>query len=112
VNAVKQKFDEIYRKWDLTLSLEDIEQGRSGSIHKNGWTINYRFGKENNTAYIEYFASHRMTNDTLNRIYADGRSECIDYCQEFYRAEDENAEKEYFEHNKNFYARVKGLGLL
>jgi hypothetical protein len=53
-----------------------------------------------------------MTNDTLNRIYSDGQSELVDYCQEFYLADDPNAEKEFYEHNRRFYHRVEENGLL
>ena len=109
---IKQTFDGQFLKWGITLPLEDIELHRNGSIHKNGWTINYRFVVENDIEYMEYFASHRMTNDTINRIFADGRIECIDFCLEFFPAGDESAENELLEHNRNFYASVRRKGLL
>jgi hypothetical protein len=52
-----------------------------------------------------------MTNDTLNRIYADGRQELVGYCQEFFLANDEQAERAYYEHNRRFYEEVKRRGL-
>jgi len=52
-----------------------------------------------------------MTNDTLTRIYEDGTTEVVGYCQVFYQADDLQAEKEYLEHNRNFYNRVDELGL-
>jgi hypothetical protein len=79
---------------------------------KNGWTINYQYGESEGTPYLECFASHRMTNDTLNRIYPDGREELVGYCQEFYLADSEQAEREYYQQNRQFYEDVRSKGLL
>lgn len=109
---VKEVFDERFRKWGIRLPDEDLQQRRRGKIQKDGWNINYHFGSEDGEEYIEYFASHRMTNDTLNRIYEDGTTKLVGYCQEFYLADNPQAEEEYQEHNRNFYSRVEELGLL
>ena len=52
-----------------------------------------------------------MTNDTLTRIYEDGTTEVVGFCQEFYQANDPQAERELLEHNRAFYNRVDELGL-
>ncbi len=44
-----------------------------------------------------------MTNDTLRRIYADGREELVDARQEFYSANDLSSKQAYYEHNRRFY---------
>jgi hypothetical protein len=49
VNPIKQIFDEEFRQWEITLPPEDLLPGRRGSIEKNGWTINYRFGTDKDT---------------------------------------------------------------
>lgn len=111
LETVKQIFDKQYAFWEITLPNESLNERRRGSIIKNGWTINYQYGTAQGTDYLEYFASHRMTNDTLNRIYADGNEELLGYCQVFYEADDERAERDYFEHNRKFYEEVKHTGL-
>ena len=108
---VKIVFDERFNKWDIHLPDEDLHQRKRGGIQKNGWSINYHFGSSDGKEYIEYFSGHRMTNDTLTRIYEDGTTELLGFCQVFYIADDPQAEKEYFEHNRNFYNRVDELGL-
>jgi hypothetical protein len=112
MELIKERFDEKFLNWQIELPLEELQQRKKGSIHKAGWTINYRFGQENGKEYLEYFASHRMTNDTLNRIYQDGTEILVGYCQEFYLAGDQKAEQEYTEHNRKFYREVEEKGLL
>lgn len=111
-DKIKQVFDGEFRDWNIVLPDADLKGRRKGSIAKAGWSINYRFGTEGGVEYIEYFASHRMTNDTLNRIYENGAREMIGYCQVFYAADDPEAERAYFTHNREFYEEVKRRGLL
>ena len=111
MQVVKNVFNERFHKWGIHLPEEDLHQRKRGRIQKNGWRINYHFTSRDGKEYLEYFSSHRMTNDTLTRIYEDGTSELIGCCQVFYKANDPQAEKEYFEHNRNFYNRVDELGL-
>lgn len=110
--GIKRAFDEAFGRWGIVLPEDDLQGRRQGSIAKGGWSINYRFGAEGGVEYLEYFAAHRMTNDTLNRIYEDGRQEVVGYCQVFYLADDPRAERDYTEHNRRFYEEVKSRGLL
>ena len=74
--TVQQVFDQRLAAWEIALPADSRNERRRESIVKNGWTINYQSGAAHGIEYREYFASHRMTNDTLNRIYADGRENC------------------------------------
>ena len=112
IDKIKQVFDEEFESCNITLPEEDLIERRKGSIRKVGWIINYRFGIEAGNEYIEYFTTHRMTNDTLNRIYENGNRELVGYCQIFYAANDPGAERNYYVHNQKFYEKVKSSGLL
>lgn len=109
---VKQVFEQKYAAWNLILPLEQLQVPSLGTISNHGWTIHFRCVIDHGEYCLEYFASHRMTNDTLNRIYTDGREEVIGYCQEFFLSGDAQAEQAYFEHNQKFYEDVKQRGLL
>ena len=109
---VKQVFEQKYAAWNLIFPIEPLQVAAHSTINNQGWTINFRYVLEGAEYCLEYFASHRMTNDTLNQIYADGREEVIGYCQEFYLADDPQAEQGYFEHNRKFYEDVRQRGLL
>lgn len=111
MQKIKAAFDRRFAHWDITLPAGSLAERRPGSIVKAGWTINYQFGTADGMDCLDYFASHRMTNDTLNRIYADGREELLGECQEFYKANDPRAQQAYLEHNRSFYAEVKRRGL-
>jgi hypothetical protein len=111
LKKIKQVFDKKYAAWGIALPDESLKDQARGSVSYNGWTINYQFGTEHGQRYLEYFASHRMTNDTLNRIYADGREEVLGYCQEFYLAGNPKAEQDSIAHNRGFYEIVKSKGL-
>ena len=110
-NTMKESFDQHFQHWQIELPLTDFLHRRRGSINEQGWTINYRFGKEAEREFLEYFASHRMTNDTLNRIWEDGVFEPRGACQEFYASNDESARQAFIEHNREFYRQVEEAGL-
>jgi hypothetical protein len=109
--AFSQAFNEKFKRWGIQLPTESLEARKAGSLHRSGWMINYRFSTWEGRECLEYFASHRMTNDTLNRINADGSQELVGYCQEFFLADSPEAEREYYEHNRSFYAQVRAMGL-
>jgi hypothetical protein len=112
LEGIKKAFDWRFATWQIQLPEEDLRLRRGGSITKNGWTINYRFGKNAGADFLKFFASHRMTNDTLNRIDSDGREVLLGYCQEFFQANNERAQEESYRHNREFLAAVEERGLL
>lgn len=101
-----------FSQWDTTLPAQHVENRAAGSIHQAGWTIRCHFGIQDGREYLEYFASHRMTNDRLERIYEDGTSETLDVCREFYSPQDPEGETKLIVHDREFYKKVKDLGLM
>ena len=71
---VKEIFDRSFKTWDIQLPQEDLNKCNSGAICSRGWRIQYIFGKNKTGEYLEYYASHRMTNDRHTRIYSSGRA--------------------------------------
>src|SRR5919109_5534372 len=110
LHSIKRIFDTKYAAWNIVLPAEQLQEQPCGSIMHAGWTIHYHYITEQGAEYLDYFPSHRMTNDTLQRIYSDGREEILGYCQEFYEAGNEQAEREYTEHNRLFYENVRKRG--
>src|SRR5688500_4841682 len=100
MEKIKETFEQRFERWQIQLPSDDLANHRNGSIRQQGWLINYRFGREDNRDFLEYFASHRLTNDTFNRIWQDGTAEIIGYCQEFFLADNPEAEQAYLEHNR------------
>lgn len=72
---VADTFAKHFAHWKITLSEEDLKDRRSGYIQEAGWLIQYCFGKDETGEYLDYYAAHRMTDDSHVRIYADGSEE-------------------------------------
>jgi hypothetical protein len=112
LQRIKQVFDARYAPWDIVLPVEQMHDQPRGTLQQAGWTIHFHYICADEDAYLDYFASHRMTNDTLNRIDASGHEEVLGYCQEFYLADNPQAEQDYREHNRRFYEQVRAYGFL
>ena len=72
MDQIKRMFAERFANWDITLPAENIRQRTAGHIEKKGWLIQYCFGHDENGEYLDYCASHRMTDDEHIRLCADG----------------------------------------
>jgi len=112
VEKIADAFAEYFEKWGITLPEEEIRERREGTIIQEGWTIKYLFGNDERSEYLDFYATHRMTNDRHVRIRANGVKELLPSLMEFMvyseDASDEEirlAEREYQEHN----TRVKDL---
>jgi hypothetical protein len=118
VNGIKSQFDDYFAHWRIKLPLEDVADRQRGEIFKAGWTIWYVFGSDERGEFLDFYASHRMSEDSHVRLYADGTSEylpsikglriCADDPQE-----DKRLEAEYLEENKRVSELLesKGFGL-
>ena len=53
-----------------------------------------------------------LTIDWLERIYEDGETEALDVCWEFYSPHVPDGETKMIRHNREFYRKVKELGLM
>lgn len=77
MKLIVDNFAKRFSHWDITLPGEDIRNRRSGFIKDAGWFIQYCFGKDESGEYLDYYAAHRMTEDSHVRLYADGRIESL-----------------------------------
>jgi hypothetical protein len=80
-------------------------QRRRGYLAKTGWAIWYLFCSDEKGEYLDHYPSHRMTDDTHMRIYADGTAEELPSIATFRivshdPAEDARLEAEYFARNQ------------
>lgn len=83
VNRIGEVFNHTFAHWQISLPAGSIEAHQRGEIRGAGWTIRYLFGEDENGEYLDYYASHRMTNDRHVRIYANGSIEHLEAIQEF-----------------------------
>lgn len=103
--CISDTFAEHFAHWRITLPQEDLNYRRSGHISQAGWLIQYCFGKDDTGEYMDYYATHRMTDDRHVRIYANGREGTLPALSSFYvTIEDpikaKQLEDEYYRHNR------------
>ena len=103
--SIAGAFATQFERWNLRLP---EPPGDSGTVEGGGWVVNYRFVRDEHGPSLLFFASHRLTNDTLYRIGPDGRIEVVDECWEMLPVEQLEQGRE---HNRAFYERVAALGL-
>ncbi|MCY3985571.1 MAG: hypothetical protein OXF23_00800 [Candidatus Dadabacteria bacterium] len=111
-------FNKSFETWGIELPKEAVENQQRGKIVKRGWTIWYLFGRDEAGDYLDYYASHRMTNDRHVRLYADGSSKVLNSYWSMRIVSDDpeenrRLENEFWEHNERVSLELesKGFGL-
>ena len=118
MNAIESLFNATFAPWSIYLPPDDVANRRRGKIVKAGWAIWYLFGSDEKGEYLDYYASHRMTNDEHVRLYAGGQEVGLPSIQGFRLCsqdpdEDKRLEAEYAAENQRI-ARLleeKGFGI-
>ncbi len=118
MRRIESQFKQSFLPWGIELPREAVEAGQRGIIVEAGWTIWYLFGSDDSGEYLDYYSSHRMTNDSHVRIYEDGRVEGLESLWEMRETsedpdEDARLENEFWEHNERVakLLEAKGFGL-
>ena len=116
---IESIFAQHFQNWDIRLRSEDVEARQSGKLSQAGWNIEYLFGTDGDSEYLDYYATHRMTNDRHVRIYSSGKTESLETPQEFrvFPAEADEATRQkitddYQAHNRAIYERLREKGFL
>jgi hypothetical protein len=77
MDLIGETFAKHFAHWKITLPEENLKIRRGGYIQNAGWLIQYCFGKDENGKYLDYYAAHRMTDDSHVRIYEDGSEKSL-----------------------------------
>jgi len=75
--TIKAQFDADFTAWKIRLPARDLKARRPGRILKAGWAISYVFGRDEQGEYLDYYASHRMTEDGHVRLRDGARGESL-----------------------------------
>lgn len=111
-------FKEHFKNWDIELPIESIEAGSKDNIVKHGWSISFLFGKKNGKEYLDYYAMHRMTNDSHVRIWESGTVTNLPAVFDVYGfnpdipGDEEKKQQRYYSHNKKVKQLLIEKGLL
>lgn len=101
---ISRVFARTFSRWKLRIPEENLAREKAGFIQKEGWLVQYCFGRDEKGGYLDYYAAHRMTNDDHVRIREDGSKEYLDAMSEFCvvpeGGDGGEAEKRFFEANR------------
>jgi DNA-directed RNA polymerase subunit L len=105
METIAETFANRFARWKITIPQENLENLENDHIQEAGWLIQYCFGKDEKGEYLDYYAAHRMTDDSHVRIYQDGQIERLPALDSFRKAsrdpeEDQRLEEEYYHHNQ------------
>ena len=115
--AIEQRFAEYFANWDLRLPEGTVEREEPGVIQGGGWTIRYVFGTDAEGPFLEFYATHRMTNDTRVRIYSSGEMKALEALETMYAydakipGDRERAADESRRRNNRIAKELEDLGL-
>lgn len=117
MSNIESAFNQVFSHWEIRLPPDAVEQRKHGQIVQAGWAIWYLFGSDEKGEYLDYYASHRMTNDRHVRLYASGEREALPAVRDLRLRSDDSEEDarlkaEYLDHNREVHRILeeKGFG--
>jgi hypothetical protein len=110
LNRIAQAFRSDFANWGLEIPPELLASREPGFIQAAGWLIQFTFGSDSRGEYLEYYASHRMTDDSHVRLYESGRRQRLASLSSFFvtssdPTEAKRLEAAYLRRNR----RIEGL---
>jgi hypothetical protein len=115
MKGIEETFANRFAHWKINIPEENLKARKSGYIQSEGWLIQYCFGKDKNGEYMDYYAAHRMTDDSHVRIYEDGKEESLPALSSYLLLSDDPVEAkrlkdEYEEHNREVVKMLNEKG--
>jgi hypothetical protein len=118
MRSIQARFNRTFAHWGIALPPEHVRDRRRGKIVGGGWAVWYLFGEDGRGGYLDYYASHRMTDDRHVRHREEGPAEHLPTIETFLirsrnPEEDARLKAEYFEHNRRVgrLLKEKGFGV-
>ena len=76
---IRQQFNRRFAHWDIELPVSALPPGKVWLIVQKGWTIWSRFYTDTDDGrnHLDYYAAHRLSDDSHCRMYADGEEESL-----------------------------------
>ena len=116
--AIASGFAEYFSTWEIQLPEENLRERTSGEIQSHGRIIRFRFAEDSRGEFLDFYASHRMTDDRHQRLYADGTVEDLEallgwvvYPPGANEEQKKESERQYREHNERVRLELDRNGL-
>jgi hypothetical protein len=115
---IAETFDRYFANFGIRIDPGEVRVGHRGQIRSEGWSIRYRVVPDDaGGPSLEFYATHRMTNDRHAVIWADGHLDTLEAIREFFGYDPdvprskEAAEQDYLQHNRLVADRLRAAGL-
>lgn len=110
---IAQSFNDYFATFGIAIAPADVVIGSRRTIrHDSGWVITYRVDPDEAGAVsLEFYATHRRTNDRHARITADGQGELLEALSEMVILNSDNAVDEHQASNAGIARRLSERGL-
>jgi hypothetical protein len=119
MNRIAEEFAKYFERWEITLPADAIKDRRPGRVQSQGWTVQYQFGSYEQDEFLDFYATHRMTNDRHVRIYASGEIEPLSayldfiiYPKDASEEQKKQVDREYRKYNEQVEEELKRKGFL
>ena len=83
-STIEERFAGYFENWGIRLPEGAVQLGEPGLIQHGGWTIRYVLGDDEGGSYLEFYATHRMTDDGRVRLYSSGETRELEALQTMY----------------------------
>ena len=117
MQKIAEIFNQRFQTWNIVLPPEALETRERGALQNAGWSIQYLFGEDEKGKYLDYYATHRMTNDNHVRIYEHGEVVRLEEPLEFMvfpanstEEEQEKIRQDYYTKNRQIYDELSKKG--
>ena len=115
---IAEVFNSTFARFDMQIGASDVAIGAHREIRGGGWRILYRVLAEDDGApSLEFYATHRMTDDRHARIRARGHLEELDAIHTIFGFDpkvpgaEEAAREAYVRHNGKVADELRAAGL-
>ena len=115
---IAKSFNGYFGNFDIRIEAGDVVVGSRQEIRRRGWWIAFRVLPDDaGFPSLEFYATHRMTNDRHGRIWADGHIDELDAIRELYGYDpkvpgsEDAAKREYLRHNQTVAEDLRAAGL-
>jgi len=115
---IAEVFNDYFDAFAIRIAVEDVVVGTRRTLRQDGWAITYRVDEDaHGRPTLEFYATHRMTNDRHVVISADGQLDHQDSIREMLvfdpkvPGSQEAAADEFETHNRAVEQRLRDRGL-
>lgn len=115
---IADAFNGYFEAFGIRIGVEDVVVGTQRTLRQDGWAITYGVNEDaDGRLSLEFYATHRMTNDRHVVISSDGQLEHQDSIREMLifdpkvPGSQEAAVEEFHAHNRAVEQRLRDRGM-